>query len=572
MAKTTHGASRLDAARWLRSQTAGSRKLVTRTIAAGLLAGLFTILQMGLLAWIIHAAVILDNSAMSLLPFFVGLVLAITGRSLAQGFQARSAALCSHTIRQNIRIELLSRWQALGPVRLLDTSAGTLAREWVEHVEALHGYFARFMPQQILCIAVPLMIVIVVAWLDWLAAIFLIISAPLIPLFMALVGMGAEKLNQEHFQLIGRLSGHFLDRIRGLTTLQLFGQTRAAAETIHTRSHQYRRVTMRMLKVAFLSSAVLEFFSSVAIAVVAMYVGFGLLGYLSFGPAPELTLFSGLFILLLAPEFFQPLRLLSQHYHDRASALGATEEILRRLESDPESVNSKYAFEEHPDEPPPAATVATEERIVIQSAHVAFPNGRVGLDSVSLVINRGEAIALTGPSGGGKTTFLHLLAGFLRPCQGFVRVFGYPAGEQRFGWLGQSAFMVQGSWADNLRVTCPDATDGMIESALQAAGLGDLLTSRSGGIHSLVSEAGGGLSGGQARRLGLARLFLADVDLILLDEPTAALDAESERFVLASLQRLSTQGKTLVFATHHPSLLGLATRVIRIDGGRILNE
>ncbi len=566
MAETTHEESPLTAARWLRSQAAGSRKLVTRTIAAGVMTGLFTILQMGLLAWIIHATVILDETAVSLLPFFASLVFAITGRAIAQGFQAQSAARCSHVIRQNVRAGLLARWQALGPVRLLDTSAGTLAREWVEHVEALHGYFARFMPQQVLCIAVPLMMVVVVAWLDWLAAIFLIISAPLIPLFMALVGMGAEKLNQDHFELIGRLSGQFLDRIRGLTTLQLFDQTRAAADTIHARSHQYRRVTMKMLKVAFLSSAVLEFFSSVAIAVIAMYIGFGLLGYLSFGPAPELTLFSGLFILLLAPEFFQPLRLLSQHYHDRASALGASEEILKRLNSGPESFETQ---EVRSAEPATAAPAGTDEKIVLHSASVAFPNGRVGLDAISLAINRGESIALTGPSGGGKSTLLHLLAGFIRPSEGLVRVFGRSAGERSLGWLGQTAFMVQGSWADNLRVTCPDATDRAMESALTSAGLGELLMSRTQGIDSQISEAGGGLSGGQARRLGLARLFLADVDLVLLDEPTAALDADSERFVLASLQSLSAQGKTLVFATHHPSLLGLASRVIRIDGGRI---
>ncbi len=569
MAETTHDKSPPTAASWLRAQAAGSQKLVTRTIAAGVLTGLFTILQMGLLAWIIHAAVILDESAISLLPFFASLVLAITGRAIAQGFQAQFAARCSHVIRQNIRAGLMARWQELGPVRLLDTSAGTLAREWVEHVEALHGYFARFMPQQVLCIAVPLMIVVVVAWLDWLAAIFLIVSAPLIPLFMALVGMGAEKLNQDHFELIGRLSGQFLDRIRGLTTLQLFGQTQAAADTIHARSHQYRRVTMKMLKVAFLSSAVLEFFSSVAIAVIAMYIGFGLLGYLSFGPAPELTLFSGLFVLLLAPEFFQPLRLLSQHYHDRASALGASEEILQRLKSGPESVEDGTAREAPSAEPTTTAHAGADERIVVHAASVAFPNGRVGLDAISLVINRGESIALTGPSGGGKSTLLHLLAGFITPSEGIVRVFGQAAGERSLGWLGQTAFMVQGSWADNLRVTCPEATDRAIESALTSAGLGELLISRAQGIDSQVSEAGGGLSGGQARRLGLARLFLADVDLVLLDEPTAALDAESERFVLASLQSLSAQGETLVFATHHPSLLGLASRVVRIDGGRI---
>lgn len=360
-----------------------------------------------------------------------------------------------------------------------------------------------------LAVVVPLMILVVVFSLDWLAGIFLLLSAPLIPLFMALVGMGAEKLNQQHFQTIGRLSGQFLDKVRGLTTLQLFGQTAPAAETLRKRSDEYRRITMKTLKIAFLSSAVLEFFSSVAIAVVAIYIGFGLLGYITFGPSSDLTLFSGLLILLLAPEFFQPLRLLSQHYHDRAAAMGASSEIVDRLQG--------------VDKPQPQAEPRHQPEspdiVAVRDVALAYDAVRPVLDGVSLVINKGDVIALTGPSGGGKTSLLHLLAGFMRPDRGRISVFGERAGDEAFGWLGQSPFLVHGTWADNLRLTTPDATDIAIETALHHVGLESLIKGRERGIYSAITEDGQGLSGGQARRLSLARVFVASYDLILLDEP-----------------------------------------------------
>ncbi|HBC34112.1 MAG TPA: thiol reductant ABC exporter subunit CydD, partial [Marinobacter adhaerens] len=291
-----------------------------------------------------------------------------------------------------------------------------------------------------------------------------------------------------------------------------------AAELIRKRSDHYRRVTMKTLRIAFLSSAVLEFFASVAIAVIAIYIGFGLLGYITYGPSEDLTLFSGLLILLLAPEFFQPLRTLSQHYHDRAAAMGAGTEILERL-------GSPAHFDTSTDGNPVAGA---DDRIEFRSASKRFRSDQPVIQDLALTIQKGEVIALTGPSGGGKSTLLHLLAGFMAPDTGELHLFGESAGSFRFGWLGQKGFLVQGTWADNLRLTTPDASDIAIETALRNVGLGSLLDSRQQGIYSPVSEEGQGLSGGQARRLSLARIFLADYDLILLDEPTAGLDSDSE--------------------------------------------
>lgn len=548
---------------WLDDLCRGSRRWIQGTIAAGILAAMATVAQMVFLARIVHLGVIGQAPVETLSPLFLGLAASIIIRTGAQGLQTRLAARCSEQVRRDARRQLHHHWQSLGPVELGKHSAGTLAREWIDHVEALHGYFARFLPQLALATLIPLGILALVFYLDWLAGVFLLLSAPLIPLFMALVGMGAETLNQKHFRTISRLSGQFLDKVRGLTTLQLFGQTEGAASLIAERSDGYRQITMKTLRVAFLSSAVLEFFSSVAIAVVAIYIGFGLLGYIEFGPARELTLFTGLLILLLAPEFFQPLRTLSQHYHDRAAAMGAGAELLARLKSSPilASTPAKQAS---------TATRAPEfDGIRLTGVSVRYQAPEPVFSQLSLTFRRGEVIALTGPSGGGKTTLLNLIAGFLPPGEGTIEVLGRSPGHSGFGWLGQKGFLVHGTWADNLRLTTPDASDVAIETALRSVGLGALLDSRPEGINSAVSEDGQGLSGGQARRLSLARLFVADYDLILLDEPTAGLDVDSEIFVLEALHKLAMAGKTLLFSSHHHALLTLANRVLVVSGGEV---
>ncbi|WP_336366520.1 thiol reductant ABC exporter subunit CydD [Marinobacter sp. C2H3] len=565
--------------RWLSELAQGQRRWIQGAALAGTLSGVAAIVQMVLIGLIAHRGLVQDAPPNALIPLFLGLTVAVIARSACQGLQTQLAARASERVKRSVRRRLHQHWRQAGPRAVGDESAAVLSREWIDHVDALHGYFARFLPQMILATLVPLMILAVVFWLDWLAGIFLVLSAPLIPLFMALVGMGAERLNQQHFETISRLSGQFLDKVRGLTTLQLFGQTEAAARLIEQRSERYRAVTLKTLRVAFLSSAVLEFFASVAIAVIAIYIGFGLLGYIEFGPAPGLTLFSGLTVLLLAPEFFQPLRVLSQHYHDRAAALGAGAELMLRMdELDQRAVTPAQshsgARSQTPSSDPSPGGSATGEAddapgIALQGVWFAHPGAEPLFRSLTLSFRRGEAVALTGPSGGGKSTLLQLLAGFVAPSRGQISVLGRAPGSFRFGWLGQRGFLVHGTWADNLRLTTPEASDVAIESALERVGLAELVHGRPDGIHSAVTDDGRGLSGGQARRLSLARLFLADYDLILLDEPTAGLDADSEIIVIDALHKLCDAGKTLVFATHQQALLTLADRILSIDRGEV---
>lgn len=548
------------AGRWLRERQRPARASVYLAALAGTFAAVAGIVQLGGIAWVAHQVLVTGEALSQLVGVILTVLITIAVRAVAVMLQNRFSASASDQIRLALRQDLLDHFQQLGPIRLGQSSAGTLASEWLDQVEALHGYYAYFLPQMILSLTVPLVILVTVAWLDWLAAVFLLLSAPLIPLFMALVGMGAEKLNQQHMETLGRLSGHFLDRLRGLTTLQLFNYTRPATREIATATDEYRQVNMKTLRVAFLSSAVLEFFASLAIAVVAIYIGFGLLGYISYGPSAELTLFTGLFILLLAPEFYQPLRQLSQHYHDRATALGAAAQLQARMAGitpagSPEDQTAGYV---------PAV-------VEISNAAVTFPDGRTGLTPLSLTIGREgpELVALSGPSGAGKSTLLHLIAGFQAPTTGKVRVNGGIPGVEPFGWLGQTPFIRQDTWAGNLRMVAPDASDEQLLAALENVGLAELVRQRPLGLDTPISEGGGGLSGGQARRLAAARLFLARYSLILMDEPTAGLDSGSERFLLDAINALKNRGATIIIASHHQEVLEAADRCIAINNGTL---
>lgn len=525
--------------------------------AAGLgtLHGFTVIAQAGLIAALAQAVLMDGADLMARGDLVIALAVVVTGRAAARWGQLRCAAEAGARIRVGVRDELLDHLARIGPQPLSEQhSAGTASRV-VEQVEALDGYFSRYLPQLWLTVAVPAAILATVFALDWVAGIFLALSAPLIPLFMALVGMGAERLQRQHFDALTRLAGHFLDRVRGLSTLQLFGYGPRSVEEVAAAADGYRVHTMATLRVAFLSSAVLEFFASVAIAVVAIYVGFGLLGYITVGPAGELTLFSGLFVLMLAPEFFQPLRNLAQHYHDRAAAVGAATEIQALLDLAP---------------PAPVASVdpaLAPGALCLEDVGLAYPvRGRV-VGPLSLTVEPGETVVLQGASGSGKSSLLRALGGFEPLSEGGIR-----RGPGAVSWLGQRPFIMRGTIRENIRLGQPGADDQRVEAAARQAGVADFARLLPGGLDTLVGERGQGLSGGQAQRVALARLFLSAASLALLDEPTAGLDAESEAAVLAALRHLASSGRTLVIATHQPAIVSRADRVLVLGETRVTDE
>ncbi|MAM28782.1 MAG: thiol reductant ABC exporter subunit CydD, partial [Flavobacteriaceae bacterium] len=477
------------------------------------------------------------------------MVLSLILRTVLIRAQEHYSQLGSLHAREFLREQVLNGWRQTSALIHSQRSPGAAASQLIEDVESMDGYFARFWPQQLLALLTPLLILIVVFYYNWLAALFLLVAAPLIPLFMMLIGWGAEAVNQRFFYQRQRLAGHFLDRVKHLTTLKLFAAENEALTEVEERSQDYRQVVMKTLKLAFLSSAVLEFFTSVAIASIAIYIGFALFGSITWGPAADITLFSGLFILLLAPEFFQPLRNLSQFYHDRAAAMAAASHIAKHLPDDATKSPAEDVFELTADD--------SSSMLIATDLCIGYQPGDVLQDPINLKLSNGQCLVINGPSGCGKTTLLHTLAGYLPPLSGKVLLNNQPMGKEAIRYLPQKPWIINGSWADNLAVLAPDATEKEMHKVLSQLGFESLILYRNKGLDSQLNEHGEGLSGGQLQRLALARVLLSPAPLVLLDEPTASLDAESRQYVLAALTALKPQC-ILVISSHDADVLALA--------------
>lgn len=546
-------------ARWLDGLAREQRGLLAIAATAGLVTGGLIIVQAGLIALIVHRVIVADAAVAEVMPLFFALLAVVAARAAGHWGQQAAGIAAAARIRRHLRADVLQRIAALGPVRLAGEHSGDLAQRTIEQVDAVDGYFARYRPQRVVAAGVPLAIAGVALSQDWIVALLVVLAAPLIPLFMALVGMGAEYLNREQFETVNRLAGHFLDRVRGLSTLRLFGRAPEAVAEVGAMADEYRRRNMRTLRVAFLSSAVLEFFASVAIASIAIYIGFGLLGYIEFGNAPDLTLFSGLFLLLLAPDFFQPLRTLAQTYHDRAAALGAAGGLRDLLDrSGPVTVDA------------PVQAEGLAVTITIADLHFAHPDRAPVFRGACLAIAAGERVALVGESGAGKSTLLQLLAGFEEPDHGSIRIDrAPPGGIGPVAWVGQRPFLMTGTIAANIALARPAATRAEVRAAAERAGVTAFADNLPDGLEAPIGEGGIGLSGGQGQRIAIARAFLAEAPLLLLDEPTASLDAASEQRVLKALERLAAEGRTLVIASHHEAVRAMVDRVIVVADGSL---
>jgi ATP-binding cassette subfamily C protein CydD len=555
--------------RWLYERSRPARGVICRAVLLGWAGGCAFIVQAFLLSRIIHGVVIEARPREALTGLFVGLAAAILLRAVAGWLRETSGFAAGARVRAAVRMELLSRVAARGPAFTRQERTGALASVLVEQVEGLQGFYALFLPQFALVVLLPLTIAAAVFPVSWAAGLLLLATAPMIPLFTILVGMGAESVSQRHFQSLARMSAHFLDVLQGLATLKLFDRSREEADAIARVSADYRRRTMSVLYVAFLSSAVIEFFASLSIALVAVYLGMSYLGYLNFGLYGQpITLADGLFILLVAPEFFLPLRELGAHYHARARALAAAEEIRGVL---------KGAL-------PPAGgrgrlTSPEEIRLECRGLHFAYDAGRrPALKGVSLSLAPGGCISLVGGSGAGKSTFISLLLGFITPDQGEILVNGAPLNDidpgswrRQVGWVGQNPVLFHGSLRENLLLGRPDAGEDRVTEAARAAGVLDFAGRLPQVLDTPVGEQGVGLSRGEAQRVALARVFLKNAPVLLLDEPTAGLDADTERRVLDAIESFRV-GRTVLTVTHRLADIRRADRILVMAEGRIIEE
>jgi ATP-binding cassette subfamily C protein CydD len=548
-------------AKWLTGRApVGRRRLV---LALHLLESLSLITLLVGLGHVL-ATLLTEGAGPALLPWLAalaGLALLRTGlRALAETYATGLALAVVHDIRHEASARALDPgWRLRHP-----RQPGELATRLGEQADALAPWYHEYLPARALTAVQPAIILALALHLDWLAALLLLAAAPLIPLFSALIGMGTASLAEQQQQRLVRMGGHFLDRIRALPTLRLFRVAAAEGAEVSRAAERYRESSMRVLRVAFLSSAVLEFFAAVAIATIAIYIGMALLGYIQFGPAAQLDFRAGLTVLLLAPEFFQPLRRLAAGYHERAAALAAAPELRQMLES--------------PLEPPgmlPAGPWRRPPAIRCDHLRLTWPGAsRTLIDGLQLDVPPGEWLAIRGASGAGKSTLAAALLGLLAPRGGLITVDGrllsaIAPGELRanLGWLGQQPHLLPASLRRNLD---PGGRQGSesLTAALEEVGLGRLLDLLPAGLDSPLGERGAGISGGEAQRLALARTLLPRPRLLVLDEPTASLDPDSARIVLDCLRR-QAGGATVIMFSHSQAAVGAADRTLRLVGGRL---
>ena len=521
-------------------------------VLCGVLNTFFLCVQWGVLSFLVQS-VIVDEKPITDLSFWV--LLLVTGaimKAIATKFQTYFSESASSNICLSLRDALLTHWNKISPCRVHNSPAAS-ATQFIDDVNSMEGYFSRYWPQQMLSVISPLMIFLVVLWLNWLCALLLLISAPLIPLFMILIGMGAETINEKHMLLRQRLSGHFLNRIQHLQTIKLLGATGQIEDEIQTKSEQYRNVIMKTLKIAFLSSTVLEFFTSIAIASLAMYIGFSLYGAITWGPAQEITLFSGLFMLLLAPEFFQPLRVLSQYYHDKASAVGAANNLLPHF-IEPSLIDISTLGEA---KPYPISISSPKPELHLKDVSVGIPGEPVLAKDINLSAKGGQIIAVSGPSGIGKTTLLNSLVGYIAPVKGHINTLP----PSNIAYLPQRPWFKDGTILDNILALAPLAEVDEIWQVLERLGLKKELSESNRGLDTVLGDQGLGLSGGQLQRIALSRILLNPSPIIILDEPTAKLDRISRNIVIDAIQNLALSS-IVVIATHDRALIDIAEQEI----------
>lgn len=552
--------------KWLRAQQEPIKKLMRANIVLATLSALILVAQTYFLATLLDKLIMQKVPRDELIPYFIGLIACFGLRAVILWIREKIGFQSGKILRRHIRQKILDKIHLVGPATINQKPAGSWASLMLEQVENLHNFYARFLPQQSLSVIVPVVILIAVFPLNWAAGLILMITAPLVPVFMILVGIAAADSSQKNMETLARLSAQFLDRLRGLETLRLFNRTSEQTEHIENATEDFRETTMDVLKLAFLSSAVLEFFTSISIALMAVYFGFSYLGQIEFGTynAP-LTLFTGFFCLILAPEFYQPLRDLGAYYHDRAAGIGAADAIVDFLESDYLTVHQNEK------------TISLESAVEISAENlvVLSTQGSALTKPLNFQIPANHNVALVGQSGAGKTSLMNVILGFL-PYEGSLKINGQELREsnladwrKHIAWVGQNPLLLQGTIKENLLLGDIQANDEEINQALirsQAKEFTDKL-----GLYHEIKDGGLGVSVGQAQRLAIARALLRKGDLLLLDEPTASLDAQSENLVLHALNEAS-QHQTTLMITHRIEDLKQCDQIFVMQRGEIVQQ
>jgi ATP-binding cassette subfamily C protein CydD len=528
------------------------------TVGLGLLAGITIVGQARVLSRVISQVFLRGQGLEQVETLLLALLgLALVCAALVWGSEV-AANHVAVQVKDRLRARLMAHLLALGPAYAHGERSGELANTAVEGIEALDAYFRQYLPQIALAALVPLAVLLFVFPLDWVSGLVLLLTAPLIPVFMVLIGGAAEAMTRRQWASLSHMSAHFLDVLQGLTTLKLLGRSREQIRAIAQISDQFREATTGVLRVAFLSALVLEMVATISTAVVAVQVGLRLLaGHLSFEQA--------FFVLVLAPEFYLPLRMLGTRFHAGMEGVAAAQRIFEVL-----GVEARVEVRAE-------ARLPSSFNIRFDCISFAYEEGkRTALDGLSFEVRQGERVALVGPSGGGKSTVAYLLLRFIEPDSGAITVDGVPlsdlpvaAWREQVAWVPQNPHLFHGTVTENIRLGRANATPDEVTWAARQAHAHEFITALPQGYDTSIGERGARLSGGEAQRIALARAFLKDAPFLILDEATANLDPEVEALVQEAMERL-LRGRTALIIAHRLSTVYRADRIVVIDGGRVV--
>ncbi len=542
---------------WLKGQRSAANGQLSKAIALGSINGLLMIAQMALLAWIIDQLIFAEQALSSLTPYLSGLLGVVLLRALmgygAERYSRRAAMKIKHSIRR----QLLQHLFLLGPGYTRQQGAGKLSQLLHQGVDSLEDYFAGYLPVIAYCSVIPMAILVAVFPMDWKSGLVMMLTAPMVPMFMIMIGHRAQRLNQEHWAKLLRMSSHFLDIIQGLTQLKLFNASRQEIEAVKRISKSYGDQTMSILKVAFLSSFALEFLASVAIALVAVTLGFRLY----YGTVDYML---ALWILLLAPEFYLPFRQLGAQYHAKMAGVTAATDMLALLQQPLQQAGSTEQFN-------------APFTINLNHMNYAYPGRKQTLTDINLTLSDHGLYAFIGESGAGKSTLTDLILGFMSPQQGEIKINdkilcsdNRDSWLQHCGWIAQQGHIFFGNLGYNVALT-QDYDEKLVMRALTQAGLADFVNQLPQKLNTQIGESGVGISGGQAQRLALARAFYHQPSVLILDEPSSHLDKDTEAIVSQAIRDYAEDHLVIVIA-HRLNTVVDAKQIIMLENGRVLEQ